>query len=154
MADIDRSDHRSLRLTAEPWRAYREVARERIGSPSDTGTTTERVIAFENAGAIRRLMTPKRLELIRSVMAMPPASMRELADRLDRSPSEVHHDVHLLTDSGILEIVTAGRSKQPIAPFETVTFEVRLELPSDPDEPSRESKGVDPSESFPPKRSL
>lgn len=63
-------------------------------------------------------------------MESPPESMRQLAERLDRPPSEVHGDVHLLADSGVFSIETAGRAKQPVVPYDRIVIEVELALPA------------------------
>lgn len=121
---------RALRITTAPWEDYQETMLETI----ETGTDGERLVAFEDAEAIQRLLTPKRLELLKSVMEDPPESLRQLAARLERSPSEVHGDVHLLEEYGIVRLEAAGRAKRPVVPYETIEIEVTLSLPDDIDD--------------------
>lgn len=120
---------RTLRITATPWEEFQETALERV----ETGGG-DRLIAFEDAVAIQRLLTPKRLELLRSVMEAPSESLRQLAARLDRSPSEVHADVHRLEEYGIIRLEAAGRAKRPVVPYESIEIEVTLSLPDDADD--------------------
>lgn len=125
----------TLRITAAPWEEFQQEALEKVEEVIEDGIDDkERIIAFEDARSIQRVLTPKRLELIKSVMEDPPESMRQLASRLERSPSEVHNDVHLLGDYGIIEIQEVGRSKQPIVPYESIKIEVELSLSRDPDD--------------------
>lgn len=123
-----------LRITVAPWEAFQETVLERAGKVVEGERPGERIVAFENVESIQRLLTPKRLELIKSVMEDPPGSLRGLATRLERSPSEVHGDVHLLADYGILEIETDGRAKRPTVPYDAITIEVTLSLDDDPED--------------------
>lgn len=121
----------TLRITVEPWETFKADLVEQAGRMVDGETPGERIVAFEDIESIQRLLTPKRLELIKSVMVDPPESLRGLATRLDRSPSEVHGDVHLLAEYGIIDIETVGRTKQPTVPYHSIEIEVRLSLEND-----------------------
>jgi predicted transcriptional regulator len=39
------------------------------------------VVNFQDASRLQRILTPRRLELVRSLMDAPAESMRDLADR-------------------------------------------------------------------------
>lgn len=129
--DPSGNGERTLRITVEPWETFKADMAEQAGRMVDGETTGERIIAFEDVESIQRLLTPKRLELIKSVMADPPVSLRRLASRLERSPSEVHGDVHLLADYGIIAMETVGRAKQPTVPYDSIEIEVTLSLEDD-----------------------
>lgn len=124
----------TLRIKTAPWEAFQEAALEAAEAAVAGDVSGDRLVAFEDAAAVQRLLTPKRLELLKSVMREPPASLRQLARRLDRSPSEVNSDVHLLADYGIIELATVGRAKQPRVPYEAVEIEVRLSLDDEPED--------------------
>lgn len=118
----------TLRIKTAPWETFQEEALEAADAAVEGDGSGDRLIAFEDAAAVQRLLTPKRLELLESVMREPPASLRRLAEQLDRSPSEVHADVHLLAEYGVIELETAGRAKRPRVPYEAIEIEVRLSL--------------------------
>jgi predicted transcriptional regulator len=125
---METDGERTLHITAAPWTTFQRQTLETAEAVAEGQPDENRVVAFEDTTAIQRLLTPKRLELLKSVMADPPASLRQLAARLDRSPSEVHSDVHLLADYDIIEVETVGRAKRPSVPYDSIEIEVTLSL--------------------------
>ncbi len=64
---------------------------------SEQGETFhERHLAFESWDALMRVLTAKRLELLRHVHRQPASSVRALARALGRDYSNVHADVQAL----------------------------------------------------------
>lgn len=124
----------TLRIRTAPWEAFQEASLEMAEAAAGGEMSGDRLVTFEDAEAIQRLLTPKRLELLKSVMREPPASLRQLAARLERSPSEVHGDVHRLEEYGIIRLEPAGRAKRPVVPYESIEIEVTLSLPEDADD--------------------
>lgn len=120
---------KTLRLTVEtPAEAARRTERAAV----ETGTADEAVRSFHSADPIRRLMTGRRLEVMREIMTDPPGSIRELADRLGRNYSDVHSDVELLADHHVVYFERDGRSKRPVIPYRTVEFDVTVRADSEP----------------------
>ena len=68
----------------------------------------ERHLAFESWDALARVLTGKRMELLRYVHKCPAASVRALAKALGRDYSNVHADVQALTAAGLLETRDGG----------------------------------------------
>jgi predicted transcriptional regulator len=68
----------------------------------------ERHIAFENWEGLARLLTAKRMELLRFVRRHNVASVRALAKALSRDYSNVHADVQALAAAGLLDATEAG----------------------------------------------
>lgn len=68
----------------------------------------ERHVAFESWDALARVLTGKRMELLRYVHRHQLASVRALAKALGRDYSNVHADVQALTAAGLLEMTDAG----------------------------------------------
>jgi predicted transcriptional regulator len=80
------------------------------------------VVAFEEVGDLLRVLTDKRVSLLRKVK-QNPGSISELAKRLKRDRSAVTRDVQLLEQCGVLRVTEKslpghGRQKwiTPIAP--------------------------------------
>jgi len=96
---------------------------------AEDGEQRDAVISFETAAGIRKLLTDRRLELLRSLMGRPAESITDLADRLERSYSAVHEDVAVLAEYGIVQYREAGQSKQPFVPYETIEFDVTIRAP-------------------------
>ncbi len=68
----------------------------------------ERHLAFESWEALARVLTGKRLELLRYVHRHEVASICALAKALGRDYSNVHTDVQALAAAGLLTMTNAG----------------------------------------------
>lgn len=71
-------------------------------------TFHERHLTFESWDALARVLTGKRMELLRYVRRHKVASVRALAKALGRDYSNVHADVQALTAAGLLEATDDG----------------------------------------------
>lgn len=114
-----------LLITADP----SDVALEReleLADQFEDGMETPHLLNFENPTDLRKLLTERRLEVLRSINDAPPTSIRDLADRLGRAASDVHDDVHLLADYNIVYFEQEGRARAPYIPYERVTIEIDM----------------------------
>jgi predicted transcriptional regulator len=68
----------------------------------------ERHLAFESWDALARVLTGKRMELLRYVRRHEVTSIRSLAKALKRDYSNVHTDVQALAGAGLLEASAKG----------------------------------------------
>ena len=68
----------------------------------------ERHLTFESWDALARLLTSKRMELLRYVRRHKVTSVRALAKALGRDYSNVHEDVQALAAAGLLETTQGG----------------------------------------------
>jgi predicted transcriptional regulator len=71
-------------------------------------TFHERYLAFESWDTLARVLTGKRMELLRYVRRNNVTSVRALAKALSRDYSNVHADVRALTGAGLLENTSHG----------------------------------------------
>lgn len=124
-APEDLNHPETLRITISSGEDAFDDALEAAGAAED-GEQTDAVVSFETAAGIRKLLTDRRLELLRSLMGAPAESITELATRLDRSYSVVHDDVEMLADYGIVKFRRKGQSKQPFVPYDTIEFDVTI----------------------------
>lgn len=60
-------------------------------------------LTFDSFETLARLLTPRRLELLRYLHQHPAASVRALAQQLGRDYRRVHEDVEALADAGLIE---------------------------------------------------
>jgi len=67
----------------------------------------ERHLAFESWDALARVLTRKRMELLRYVRRHKVTSVRALAKALGRDYSNVHADVQALASAGLLNVAEA-----------------------------------------------
>ncbi len=71
-------------------------------------TFDERHLAFESWDALARVLTGKRMELLRYVRRHNVTSIRALAKALQRDYSNVHADVKALAGAGLLDATPKG----------------------------------------------
>jgi predicted transcriptional regulator len=71
-------------------------------------TFRERHLAFESWDALARVLTGKRMEMLRYVRRHNVTSIRALAKALGRDYSNVHADVQALTEAGLLDARNGG----------------------------------------------
>ena len=79
---------------------------------------------FTSPEALRRFLTPKKLELIRLIRKRHPSSINELAALAHRDFKRVYQDVKSLTDAGLVDLTKNGGRKT--AP--RVADELHLEI--------------------------
>ena len=89
-----------------------------------TAENAERHIGFETFDALARIMTPKRLDLLRHVHRQPARSIRALAAALGRDYRRVHADVEALAAAGLLDRDEHGLH----ADYRTVKMETTIAL--------------------------
>jgi predicted transcriptional regulator len=63
----------------------------------------EKHVSFENWETMVRVLSPKRLELLRHVHQHPAKSIRALSQALNRNYRRVHEDVEALESAGLLD---------------------------------------------------
>jgi predicted transcriptional regulator len=115
----------TLRITSKPFEENRQRALEDIDR-WEQGEEVPHVVNFQDASRLQRVLTPRRLELIRSLMDGPADSIRALADRLERDVRQVHDDLEILSEYRIVHFHEEGGAKKPYVPYDTITIEVEL----------------------------
>ena len=115
----------TLRITSKPFEDHKESALDRA-ERWEQGEEVPHVVNFQDASRLQRILTPRRLELVWSLMDAPADSIRDLADRLDRDIRQVHDDVQTLAEYRIVHFREEGGAKQPYVPYDTVKIEVEL----------------------------
>lgn len=118
-----------LRLTSVPQDEHHEDTLDRAKRWED-GETVPHVKNFSDPTRLRKLLTARRVELIRSIMDAQPDSIKHLADRLERGTRQVHDDVHLLCEFGIVHLEDGeGRARKPTIPYDRIEIDVGIEAP-------------------------
>ena len=83
-------------------------------------------VYFSDLREMRRVLTEKRLELLKTVKEKKPASVYALAKLLHRDLKNVLQDVSYLRDLGILDVTDAGDKKVPHVRVDKILFEVAI----------------------------
>lgn len=134
LEDRDPDDYPAvLRITSESEQSHRQNALDRLAR-WEAGEEVPHVINFQNPSDLRALLTDRRLELLRSIMAGQPDSIRQLAERVDRDVKNVHDDLQVLTDRDIVFFEQAGRAKQPFVPYDAIEVALTISTPNPPDD--------------------
>ena len=89
-----------------------------------TAENAERHVGFETFELFARIMTPRRLELLRHLHRHPARSIRALAIALGRDYRRVHEDVEALMNAGLLDKDETGLH----ADYDSVRMETRVAL--------------------------
>lgn len=66
-------------------------------------------ISFVSLDLMWKVLSPKRLEIIRAMTGAGPMTIREAARRVKRDVKAVHGDVHALLKAGVLDRTQDGR---------------------------------------------
>lgn len=83
-------------------------------------------IYFSTIKEMRKVLTEKRLELIKTIKDRKPSSVYELAKVVHRDLKNVLQDVAYLNEMGIIDVSTTGDKKVPRVTFDKLSFEVAL----------------------------
>ncbi|WP_254863698.1 transcriptional regulator [Halovivax gelatinilyticus] len=124
-----------VQLTSEPEAVHRQNAVDRI-ERWEAGEEVPHVINFQNPSDLRALLTDRRIELLRSIMAERPDSIRQLAERVGRDVKSIHDDLQLLAEYDIVHFEQAGRAKRPFVPYETIEVSLEISTPRPADSES------------------
>jgi predicted transcriptional regulator len=84
----------------------------------------EHHVTFDSFETLAKVLTPRRLELLRHVHRNPAASIRALAQALGRDYRRVHDDVDALAEAGLLERAEEGTGVT--APFDAIETKIAL----------------------------
>jgi predicted transcriptional regulator len=77
-------------------------------------------VTFESWKGLSRVLTGKRLDLLRHVRRTPAASVAELARALGRDYKRVHEDVEILATAGLLDRTETGAVQSAYDEIRTV----------------------------------
>ncbi len=122
-----------LRITSETEAKHRKDALDRLDR-WEAGEDVPHVINFQNPSDLRALLTDRRVELLQSVMADKPDSIRRLAERLDRDVKSVHDDLGVLAEYDIVHYEQDGRAKRPFVPYDTIEVSLEISTPQPTDD--------------------
>ncbi len=122
-----------LRITSETEAKHRKDALDRLDR-WEAGEDVPHVINFQNPSDLRALLTDRRVELLQSIMADKPDSIRRLAERLDRDIKSVHDDLGVLAEYDIVHYEQDGRAKRPFVPYDTIEVSLEISTPQPTDD--------------------
>ena len=108
----------------ESLEAVGERVKDAVRRDSKGERVREHHVSFDSFETLAKVLTPRRLELLRYVHRHPVASVRALAHALDRDYRRVHEDVETLTEAGLLARADEGTGVT--APFDAIETRIAL----------------------------
>lgn len=78
-------------------------------------------VSFETIGALRKVVTPKRLELLHMIKQHSPQSIYELAKLVNRDIKSVNTDIKILADLDMISLEEHQEERKKVKP--TVSFD-------------------------------
>lgn len=84
--------------------------------------TPVEILSFENASALLKTLSPRRLELLQALHYLGVVSIRQLSKELHRDYSNVHQDVKALNHVGVI----LKENGKYFVPWETIITEFSL----------------------------
>jgi len=138
----------TLKITFQQADEHRQAARERL-QRAERGQTGEAIqqdvrstVNFEDFDDIALLMRTPNLRLIETIVAEEPASIRELADAVDRDYREVHRNLSELEALGVIEFIDDGSRKKPTLRGEAEHIDFSIRFPRTGDQNSTSGVSV------------
>jgi len=84
----------------------------------------ERHLSFDSFETLARVLTPKRMALLRHLRKHPANSVNALAKAVDRDYRRVHEDVEVLSRAGLIE--RANDNTGLSAPYDVIETRIAL----------------------------
>ena len=81
---------------------------------------------FSNIKDLRKVLTEKRLELLKTIKDRKPSSVYELARMVDRDLKNVLQDVGYLHDIGMIDLTETEDKKVPTVDYDVLSLEVAI----------------------------
>jgi predicted transcriptional regulator len=129
----------TLKITFQQSEQHRQAARERLrrAERGETGEIIKQdvrfILNFKEFNDIAQLMRTSSLELIEAIVSDDPASIRQLADAVDRDYREVHRNLTELESLGVIEFEDDGSRKRPILRGGAENIDVSIRFPQSTD---------------------
>jgi predicted transcriptional regulator len=83
-------------------------------------------VYFSNLREMRKVLTEKRMELLKTIKDKKPASVYELAKILHRDIKNVLQDITYLQEVGLVNVTETRDKKIPRVRYDKIAFEVAI----------------------------
>jgi predicted transcriptional regulator len=77
-------------------------------------------VNFTSYEAMRKLLTPRRLELLHVIKEQCPGSVYELAQLVGRDVKNINDDLVILANVGLIELRKTAKGRKKVVPYVTV----------------------------------
>jgi len=86
------------------------------------------IINFTDFETYKKMLTPKRLEILKTTKSKTPKNIRELANITKRDFKNVYEDVRILKDLGMIKLKKTVDGLMPIAIYDEIEIRIPLEI--------------------------
>lgn len=122
--EIEQLKDKELVITSYNQKESRKQLEEEINNAFQT---EEPVIRRNfDSEMIRKILTPKRKQIINQVAQKQPESITQLAEQLQRTTNQVSKDLEFLNKAGIIYYAKNKNKKQPVIPFKNIQIDLQL----------------------------
>ena len=105
---------RHIHIGAEsPERGFKRFINAWQQAERDDHTDAEVHLNFEDLSMLLAIITPRRLDILKTLRQQGPMSIRALATGLARDYKNVHADTRALKEVGLLELTESGALQAP-----------------------------------------
>jgi predicted transcriptional regulator len=119
----------TLHIRVEPDNAFDE----RVLGALDAATDDERelqsgqTLSLPDTEALARVLSPTAIDLIRTIRAEEPSSIRETAAAVDRDVKEVHRNLTELAEFSVIQFVEEGQAKRPTVWYDEIEVHIAVD---------------------------
>ncbi len=111
----------SIKIAIKDLRTSLDEARE-VMDRIAAGKAVQKIhdVTFTNYEAMRKILTPRRLELLHAIKEKKPQSVYELAHALGRDLKNINDDLTTLVNIGLVELRKTSKGRKKVIPSVTV----------------------------------
>ncbi len=106
--------------------AFREAGETFEKASKGMAVKRTQAVYFANLKEMRRVLTERRLDILKTIRDTRPSSVYELAKTLDRDLKNVLQDLSYLQELGIVSVAHTGTKKIPHFDYDRISIEVAV----------------------------
>lgn len=93
------------------------------GAEAGREVAAQESLAFDSWETMHRTLAPKRLEIVKAMAGQGALSVRDVAKRVDRDVKNVHADLDMLVNNGVIDRTESGF----VFPYDRIHVEFDIE---------------------------
>tara|TARA_Y100000310_G_C20495294_1_gene721231 strand:- start:364 stop:744 length:381 start_codon:yes stop_codon:yes gene_type:complete len=108
--------------------AFHDMGREISKIKKGDLKKRDAVLGFEDYEDYKKVLTPRRLDLLRFIKTENPGSIRQIASGLDRDLKNVHGDLKILENVGLVKVEKKERNFVPRVVYDELDIRINVPL--------------------------
>lgn len=122
--EIEQLEGKELVITSMP----KEESTQKLQKEIEEALANQETVIRRNFSpeVIRKILTPKRRELITHVAEKEPEGITQAAENLNRTVNDVSKDLQFLNTTGIIYFQKNKNMKKPVIPFKNIKIDYKL----------------------------